>query len=277
MSNPTLSIVIPVYNGEKFVAEALQSVLAETDIDMEVVVGDHSSTDGTRAIVAEFESDPRVKVITTPAGGYVTRSWRNVSEHATGKYLKLVCADDIVLPGVLKRQVDILEAHPEVVLTACPRDVTDAEGKVLIAGMGLQGAKRPLSGTEAVRTAVRAGRNIFGEPGCVTMRRDALEHAGGWFGEFPYVIDLGTYCRVLLEGDFYPDLTVGATFRLNADQGSVAQSKTQATQVQSFHNWMHEHAPEVVRSSDLRVGNFKAAVNAQLRKVTFAVLKRRMK
>lgn len=276
MSTPTLSVVIPVYNGGKYIAEALESVLAEKDIDMEVIVGDHSSTDDTREIVARYENDPRVKVITTPSGGYVQRSWRNVSDHASGTYIKLVCADDIVYPGILSRQVHLLESNPSAVLTACPRDVTDAAGKVLIHDMGLQGIKKPMSGNEAVRKVVRAGRNIFGEPGCVTMRRDAFERAGGWFGEFPYLIDMGTYSRVLLEGDFVPDLTTGATFRLNADQGSVAQSKTQSDQAAAFHAWMHEHAPEVISAADVRSGNLRAKLNARLRRVTFAVLKRRM-
>lgn len=276
MTGPVLSVVIPVYNGEKYLAEALDSILSEEGVDMEVVIGDHSSTDGTRDVIARYESDPRVRVITTPAGGYVTRSWRNVSDCATGTYVKLVCADDVLRPGVLARQVALLEAHPDAVLTASARDLTDAEGKVLVAGMGLQGVKRPMSGPVAVRRAVRAARNIFGEPGCVTMRRDALEAAGGWFGDFPYVIDLGTYCRVLLQGRFVPDLTVGATFRLNAEQGSVAQSATQAMQVQALHEWLHTHAPDAVSRGDVRLGNLKARINARLRRLTFGVLRRRM-
>lgn len=276
MTPPTLSVVVPVYNGEKYLAEAMDSILAEKDVDMEVIVGDHSSTDSTRAIAEKYLADPRVRLITTPAGGYVQRSWRNVSDHATGEYIKLVCADDVLYPGVLSRQVKLLQANPSAVLTASPRDVTDASGKVLISSMGLQGIKKPLRGADAVRAVVRAGRNIFGEPGCVTMRRDAFERAGGWFGEFPYLIDMGTYSRVLLEGDFVPDLTTGATFRLNADQGSVAQSKSQSDQAAGFHAWMHEHHPEVISEADVKAGDRRARMNARLRRVTFQVLKRRM-
>lgn len=276
MTAPTLSVVLPVYNGGKFVAEALESVLAEQDVDMEVIVGDHSSTDDTREVVARFESDPRVRVITIPAGGFVQRAWNTVSDEAKGTYIKLVCADDIVYPGILRRQVDLLESHPTAVLTACPRDVTDAVGKILIHDMGLQGIKKEMPGPDAVRRVVRAGRNIFGEPGCVTMRRDAFVKAGGWFGDYPYLIDMATYSRVLLEGDFVPDLTTGATFRLNADQHSVAQSNSQSQQARGFHAWIHEHAPEVVSASDVRVGDARARSNAHLRRVTFSVLKRRM-
>lgn len=276
MTIPTLSVVLPVFNGGKYVAEALESVLADSSVDMEVIVGDHSSTDDTREVVARFERDPRVRVMTIPAGGFVKRAWNAVSEQATGRYLKLVCADDVVYPGILNRQVELLESRPGATLTACRRDVTDANGKVLIKDMGLQGVGREMTGQDAVRAVVRAGRNVFGEPGCVTMRRDALQAAGGWFADFPYLIDMATYSRVLLQGDFVPDLMTGATFRLNADQHSVAQANTQAQQAIGFHRWIHEHAPLVIRASDVRVGNARARLNAQLRRLTFSVLKRRM-
>jgi glycosyltransferase involved in cell wall biosynthesis len=275
-TSPTLSVVVPVYNGEKYIAEAIDSILQQTGVDFEVIIGDHSSTDNTREIVEKYLSDPRVRIIDTPAGGYVQRSWTNVATYATGTYIKLVCADDIIYPGVLARQVALLERNPTASLTACPRDVTDATGKILVSGMGLQGIKKPLLGTDAVRRVVRAGRNIFGEPGCVTMRRDAFEAAGGWFGEFPYLIDMGTYSRVLLHGDFVPDLQTGATFRLNAEQGSVSQSATQSSQTAGFHEWMHEQHPTVIRHSDVVIGNLRASINARLRRLAFRFLRRRM-
>lgn len=276
MTSPTLSVVVPVYNGEKYLAEALDSIMTQQDVDMEVIIGDHSSTDSTLEIAQRYASDPRVRIVNTPAGGFVQRSWSNVSSYATGKYIKLVCADDVIYPGLLARQVDILESHPDAVMTACPRDLTDASGKVLIRSMGLQGIKKPTAGAEAVRKVVRAGRNIFGEPGCVTMRADAFTGTGGWFGDFPYLIDMGTYARVLLRGSFEPDTVTGATFRLNAEQGSVSQAKSQAAQSIGFHHWIREHAPEVITSADVMIGDARARVNAQLRRATFAMLKRRM-
>lgn len=276
MSSPMLSVVVPVYNGEKYLEEALDSIVSQEGVDMEVIIGDHSSTDSSLEIASRYADDERVRIITTPPGGFVQRSWTNVSTYATGKYIKLVCADDVIYSGLLARQVDLLESRPGSVMTACRRDVTDASGKTLIASMGLQGVAQRMSGDAAVRRAIRAGRNIFGEPGCVTMRTDAFRAAGGWFGDFPYLIDLATYCRVLLRGGFVPDLTTGATFRLNAEQGSVSQASTQAAQSIGFHHWMREHAPDVITRTDVRIGDTRARVNAQLRRLTFALLKRRM-
>ena len=276
MSSPMLSVVVPVYNGEKYLEETLDSIVRQEDVDMEVIIGDHSSTDSSLEIARRYAGDKRVRVIRTPAGGHMERGWTNVSSHATGRYIKLVCDDDVIYPGLLARQVELLESQPDAVMTACRRDVTDADGKTLIRSMGLQGITQQMDGEKAVRKTVRAGRNIFGEPGCVTMRTDAFTSAGGWFAKFPYLIDLATYARVLLRGRFVPDLTTGATFRLNADQSSVAQAKTQAAQVIRFHHWMRAHAPEVIGAPDVILGDARARTNAQLRRLTFIALKRRM-
>lgn len=67
----------------------------------------------------------------------------------------------------------------------------------MLRGRGL-GMRGEVTGTEAIRRTVLAGTNIFGEPASVLFRRAALIDVGGWDGRFPYLIDLATYCAVLL-------------------------------------------------------------------------------
>lgn len=277
MSSPTLSIVVPAYNNGKYVGATIESILTQEGVDLELVVADHTSSDDTRAVVESYLDDSRLTLLDTPAGGGAPANWQRVTDAASGRYLKLVCGDDILRPGVLARQVALLEEHPDAVLTACRRDVIDSSGRTLIAGRGLQGINRPMSGTEAVRHCVRAGVNPFGEPASVTMRRAALLEAGGWFPDFPYLIDQASYARVLLSGDFVPDDAVGATFRMSNEQWSVALVKDQSSQAHGFHRWMHEHHPEVVSSTDVRIGNVRASLAARARRLAYAVLKRRMR
>lgn len=276
MSHPTVSVVVPAYNNGRFLAETIESVLSQEGVDLELIVGDHASIDDSRAIAERYLKDERVTLIDTPAGGGAPANWRAVTARARGDYVKLVCGDDTLRPGVLARQAALLQAN-QAVLTACRRDVIDSTGRQLLKGRGLQGLGRPLAGTEAVRRAVRAGVNPFGEPASVMMRREALEAAGGWFGDFPYLIDQATYCRVLLEGDFVPDLAVGATFRLSNEQWSVALTKEQSAQARGFHAWLHEHHPEVISRKDLHRGNLRARLAARLRRVAYAALRRRMR
>lgn len=275
--SPRLSVVMPTFNNAPFVVEAVRSILDQDFDDFELVVADHSSTDGTGDLLQQFDTDSRVRLLVTEAGGGAERNWNRVTAEAVGEFVKLVCGDDLLKPGVLARQVSLLEAAPNAVLTACPREIIDAVGATVFARRGLAALKQPASGGSAVRAAVRAGSNLFGEPGCVMMKREILEHEGNWFFEYPYVVDQATYCRVLLHGDFVPDLTVGAAFRLNGGQWSVALRSQQAEQVKGFHRWLVERHPDVVSAADERVGNRKAATMALKRQLAYWVLRKRMR
>ncbi|GAA1725725.1 glycosyltransferase family 2 protein [Microbacterium paludicola] len=273
---PRISVVVPAYNNGRTLRETLRSILDQDVPSLELIVADHSSTDDTAAVMAEFADDPRVRLLTTEAGGGAGRNWNRVTEAATGEFLKLVCGDDILRPGVLARQAGILE-RTGAVLTACRRDVVDAEGRVLMAGWGLRGLGRLMPGRDAVRKAVRAGSNLFGEPASVMMRRDLLAAEGGWFDRFPYLIDQATYSRVLLHGDFAPDPEVGATFRMSDTQWSVALVAEQAGQAHGFHAWLHKTHPGVLSSFDRRYGDLRASLMARARRLSYRVLQRRMR
>lgn len=272
MIPPTVSVVIPAYNNASTLQETIDSVLAQQGVDFELIVADHSSSDDTRAVMDRYADDPRVSLLTTPAGGGAERNWNRVTELATGEYLKLVCGDDVLRPGTLARQSEILRTSGAV-LTACRRDVTDADGRVLMPGWGLRGLTTPMPGAQAVAKAVRAGSNLFGEPASVMMRRDVLEKVGGWNAAFPYLIDQASYSRVLLEGSFVPDDAVGATFRLSDSQWSAVLIASQADQARRFHAALHDEHPDVVSRGDLLIGNLRASVMARLRRLSYTVLR----
>ncbi|MCM3500745.1 glycosyltransferase family 2 protein [Microbacterium sp. P26] len=273
---PLVSVVIPAYNNANTIAETMSSVLSQEGVDFELIVADHSSSDGTRAVMDEFTDDPRVQLHDTPAGGGAPRNWNRVTDLAQGTLIKLVCGDDILRPGTLARQAALL-ADPTVAMTACRRDIVDAEGRTLMAGWGLRGIQRRMPGARAVRAAVRAGSNLFGEPASVMMRTQALREVGGWFGDYPYLIDQATYSRVLLTGDFVPDTEVGATFRMSASQWSVALTKAQSAQARGFHHWMRAQHPEVLSPLDLVVGDSRAWAMARARRLSYKILERRMR
>lgn len=276
MTAPRLSVVIPAYNNGRTIAETMRSVLADESVDLELIVADHSSSDDTLAEIRRFEDDDRVTILHTPAGGGAPRNWNRVTESARGELIKLVCGDDIVLPGTLRRQMAILE-DSSIVLTACRRDIVDADGRVLFSGWGLRGLGRRMPGARAVRAAVRAGSNLFGEPASVMMRREALTAVGGWRADFPYLIDQATYSDVLLRGDFAPDATTGATFRMSASQWSVALVRDQSAQAKAFHRALHRAHPDAVSAMDVVIGNTRAALMARARQASYRILKRRMR
>ncbi|WP_235038187.1 glycosyltransferase family A protein [Microbacterium sp. 18062] len=271
-----MSVVIPAYNNGRTLGETMQSVLAQRDVDFGLIVADHSSTDGTLDVARRFLDDPRVTVLQTDAGGGASRNWNRVTDAATGSLVKLVCGDDVLLPGTLARQAAIL-SDTTVALTACRRNVVDANGDILMGAWGLRGLAKPMSGREAVRRSIRAGSNLFGEPASVMMRRRVLIETGGWFPDFPYLIDQATYSRVLMRGDFVPDLETGATFRMSNSQWSVALTREQSTQARRFHHWIAAAYPGLLGRSDLLIGDTRARLMAHGRRLSYKVLERRMR
>jgi Glycosyltransferases involved in cell wall biogenesis len=177
---PRVSVVVPSFNNASFIEATMDSILAQTFEDFELIVADHSSADGTWELLQRYLTDPRVRLLRTEAGGGAPRNWERVTAAARGELLKLVCGDDIIYPDCLRRQVEAMDANPSVVLVAAQRDLIDARGALLLSRRGLAGLTGRVAGRVAARHTVVAGSNIFGEPACVLFRRETLQDAGGW-------------------------------------------------------------------------------------------------
>lgn len=123
-----VSIIIPVYNGEVFIARALDSALAQTLKAFEVIVVDDGSSDGTRAIVEQYGQ--RVKYLYQSNKGPAAA--RNLGmKNARGEYIAFLDADDIWLPKKLEKQIALLEAKPDIGFVYCDNHFVDDAGKTI--------------------------------------------------------------------------------------------------------------------------------------------------
>jgi glycosyltransferase involved in cell wall biosynthesis len=273
---PRVSIVIPSYNNEAYIAETVRSVLDQTFTDFELVVADHSSTDRTWEILQGFD-DPRLRLLTTPTGGGAERNWNRVTEEAQGELVKLVCGDDVLYPAALETQVAAFDAHgPEVAMVASPRDIVDASGRPVVRNHGLAGLSGQVAGMVALRRSVVKGANIFGEPCCVLIRREALEKVGGWHGNPGFMIDQGTYSRLLLGGDLVAAPGPIGAFRVNATQLSVEMAREQAASAAMMHRQLAAMEPGALSRFDVRRGNAMALLRSYQRRLVYFYLGRRM-
>ncbi|MBI2552394.1 glycosyltransferase [Candidatus Uhrbacteria bacterium] len=130
MTNPTVSVLLPVYNGEKFIAEAVQSMLEQTYRDFELIVIDDGSTDRTAAILDQFH-DTRILRLRNPENLGLVRSLNLAAQKAQGKYLARMDADDVSHPARLEKQVKFFELNPEVGVVGTAVRQTDARGRAL--------------------------------------------------------------------------------------------------------------------------------------------------
>lgn len=126
---PKISVVMSVYNGERYLGEAVESIFNQTFSDFEFIIINDGSTDRTPEILTEID-DPRAKVINQPNRG-LTASLNRAIRLAKGEYIARMDADDISEPTRLERQVEVLDRDPDVVLVACWYEVIDEKGNFL--------------------------------------------------------------------------------------------------------------------------------------------------
>ena len=129
-----VSVLIPYYNDERFLRQAIESVLVQTFADFELVLVNHASTDGSRAIARSF-GDSRIVHVDMPVnhgagGGLVVEEFLKV---ARGEYVKFFCADDVMRPDCLATLVGYMESHRELSFAFGDLEYVDALGKDLAA------------------------------------------------------------------------------------------------------------------------------------------------
>jgi glycosyltransferase involved in cell wall biosynthesis len=115
---PLLSVGLFVYNGERFLEEALHSILNQTFTDFELIISDNASADRTSEIAEAYaKRDNRIRYYRSEKNMGAGWNARRVYELATGKYFKWAAVDDLLEPDLLRRCVEILESDPDCVLT----------------------------------------------------------------------------------------------------------------------------------------------------------------
>lgn len=270
--SPLVSVVVPVYNGMPHLPELVESLLAQTFENLEIVFSEGGSTDESPAYLATL-SDPRIRIVTQEGTG-AAGNWTNATHAATGDFIKLVCQDDLLNPDAIAKQVADLENHPSAVMAIAQRDIIDARGRVLYAARGLAGLKGELlPGADVIRTCYLQGTNVIGEPHMVLFRADALRSALPWDDSNPLMLDLSMYAKVAPNGSVaIRHESIGA-FRVSTSSWSTRLVKLQLLQTKQ---WQHDYAraatPKVSKSQELRAFGGRH-VQTALRRAAYRVLK----
>lgn len=197
---PTFSIVVPLYNTERYIAEALNSIAAQTFTDFEVIVVNDQSSDNGPAIAARFaNADDRFRVVSQENRGLAGARNTGIRE-SRGRYIALLDADDLWESGKLEKHFAHLESNPGVGVSYAPSRMIDDDSNLLPA------VQRPrLEGVDAVHVFCR---NPVGNGSAAVVRRAAfddiaftIEAPEGerqcWFDEsFRQSEDIECWCRI---------------------------------------------------------------------------------
>jgi glycosyltransferase involved in cell wall biosynthesis len=131
-NNPRVSIGLPVYNGEKYLKVAIDSILCQTFKDFELIISDNASTDQTEAICREYsERDSRIRYSRLPNNLGVTKNFNRVFEMSEADLFRWATADDFIAPQLVEKCIEVLDAEPETVLCYSNTTIIDENGAIV--------------------------------------------------------------------------------------------------------------------------------------------------
>ena len=176
MAQPEISIVIPVWNGERYLRQTLDSILAQDLADFELLVIDDGSTDGTADILREYSRDPRLRIHSQENQGLVKT--RNIGLRlASCELLAFIDADDLAVPTRMSLQAAYLKAHPDVAAVGSHILYIGPDGRPLR-------TLRYPTGPAQVASALQS-HNALAQP-AIMIRRSVALAVGGYRGAFKF-------------------------------------------------------------------------------------------
>lgn len=215
IDTPLVSVCIPTYNGERFVAEAISTVLYQTYPGIELIISDDGSTDETVAIANFFRenSSLEIRVITNQNQPGIAGNCNHCITQAQGKYIKFLFQDDLLAPECLEKMVGLAETYPEISLVFSRREMFFNQGAesdpYLI--MVYQDFQDLAAGWSQLKP-VQWGRDLLsdprlfehpinkiGEPTTVLLRREVCDRLGGFDPHLNQLVDLDLWWRIMAE------------------------------------------------------------------------------
>lgn len=198
--DPLVSVLTPVYNGEKYLTECIESILAQTYQNWEYCIVNNCSTDRTLEIAQAYaEKDKRIRIhnntdfVGCDANGNI--AFRQIS--LSSKYCKVVFADDWLLPDCIMKMVELAEAHPTVAIVSAY-----GLSKANVLWVGLDERKTVFSGREICRKKLFGGRYVCGTPTSMLIRSDEIRKRPTFYNEANMHCDMEACFDVLRDHDF---------------------------------------------------------------------------
>jgi len=252
---PLVSIISPAYNHEKFIADCIESVLAQTYTNWEMIIIDDGSTDRTYEIACDYSrKDQRIKPFTQKNIGIfrLGESYNFALSHSTGKYVAVLECDDVWLPEKLKIQVDILEQNPECILSW---------GKAYLSAMDLSYnyylAPRvdkdvSMFNNKPVGIFLKKFLTTMIPAVTIVTRRSALIKIGGFIQGYNLpLVDVPTTLELLMLGEFaYVDKPLGH-WRIYPNQVTKTYTGEIATGIYALIQSLIQRFPEVFKEQGL--------------------------
>ena len=196
MSTPVTSVLLPVYNGQRYLARSVESVLVQTADEVEFLACDDGSADDSLSILKQYR-DPRLRILSNATNLGLFPTLNRLIAESRGTHLRLWAQDDVMMPGCLEVEQAFWRTHPDLTMTYCQYERIDETGA--------RCAEAPHDDTPEIIPTWLAQQiafywgSIAGNIANVTMSRRAVERAG-CFGSFRVSGDFDMWVRLAAIG-----------------------------------------------------------------------------
>jgi glycosyltransferase involved in cell wall biosynthesis len=197
---PTVSVVTPVFNTEKYLPQCIESVLNQTYNDLEYIIVDNCSTDRSLEIAQEYaEKDNRIRITKNVEHFGMLQNWNHAVRQISpeSKYCKIVHADDWLFPECIERMVDVAESHPDVGIVGSYR-----LDELWVNCDGLPYPSTVVSGRQICRDRLLGGPFLFGSPSTIFLRSDIIQSRESFYNESNFHADTEVCYEILQDYNF---------------------------------------------------------------------------
>ncbi len=210
---PLVSVCIPTYNGERFIAEAISSILSQTYSRLEIIISDDGSRDQTVKIAKSFKEKTSVKIyifVHEPLG--LAENCNFAVYQANGKYVKFLFQDDLLAPDCITKMVELAEQNEDIGLVFSPREicfvdeVAEEDRDLISVYQDFQNIHHAWSNLQPIQWGqallsdphlLKHPINKIGEPSTVLIRRDIFDKVGGFDPQLNQLVDLDLWLRIM--------------------------------------------------------------------------------
>ena len=257
MNKPLVSICIPTYNGQKFIAEAMDAAIKQTYRPLEIVVSDDASKDATLEIIKSFQNktDIPIHIFTHKPSG-IGANWNHSIKKSKGEYIKFLFQDDILAPSCIEKMMEIAVTNKDVGMVYSKRDFlfdsNDAKSKEwiqLYGNLHLSWKKNLIingevtKGTDLLKdeNLLNFPENKIGEPTAVLLKKEVFEKVGYFSENLRQTLDIEFWYRLMKHYDIIFIDTKLVSFRLHEMQTTSVNMNEKLNEEDFFLKSMYDN------------------------------------
>jgi glycosyltransferase involved in cell wall biosynthesis len=271
---PTASVLIPVHNGERFLARTLESALRQSITGFEVILLDDASSDGSMRAIEPYREDPRLRVLHSRTSSGAAEAWNELLSQSTGDFVKLLPQDDVMYPNQLEVEIRHFGLNAAAVAVFSRHRLIDERGRPFgPKSMGSRRLRGSVSRVDIAAAVLAGGGNPVGPPGTLTARREQALRVG-YSSDAGYVIDLDFVFRLSELGEMAAIDAVLHEFRVHSRSWSHAVRGQQVGDLLALHEGFRNEVLSAGRRIPV-AARARAEARSALRRMVYATARTR--